>query len=95
MAQRGGQYAVAVRAWHEAVRLGDRRAAQPLAALAEAQPDLGACAYTHMALAHARALTAGDAAGLSAVAEALAAAGFRGAAADAARQAREASAKQD
>jgi hypothetical protein len=42
-----------------------------------------------MVLAHARALTAGDAAGLGAVADDLAAAGFRGAAADAVRQARE------
>ncbi|MEI7914442.1 MAG: AAA family ATPase, partial [Mycobacteriaceae bacterium] len=91
MAERGGQCAVAVRAWHEAVRLGDRRAGQPLAAIAEAQPDLGACAYTRMALAHARALTAGDAAGLSAVAADLAAAGFAGAAADARRQAQDAS----
>ena len=91
MAERGGQCAVAVRAWHEAVRLGDRRAGQPLAAIAEAQPDLGACAYTRMALAHARALTAGDAAGLSAVAADLDAAGFAGAAADARRQAQDAS----
>ena len=90
MAERGGQCAVAVRAWHEAVRLGDRRAALPVAAIAEAWPDLGACAYTAMVLAHARALTAGDAGGLSAVAGELAAAGFRGAAADAARQSQEA-----
>ena len=89
MAERGGQCAVAVRAWHEAVRLGDRRAGQPLAAIADALPDLGACAYTRMALAHARALTAGDAAGLSAVAAELAHAGFAGAASDAARQAQD------
>jgi hypothetical protein len=89
MAERGGQCAVAVRVWHEAVRLGDRRAAPPVAAIAAALPDLGACAYTQMVLAHARALTAGDAAGLGAVADDLAAAGFGGAAADAVRQARE------
>ena len=88
-AERGGQCAVAVRAWHEAVRLGDRRAAQPLADIADGLPDLGACAYTRMALAHARALTAGDTAGLSAVAGELAGAGFAGAAADAARQAQD------
>ena len=92
MAERGGQYAVAVRAWHEAARLGDRRAASGLAAIAGAKPDLGSCVYTRMALAHARALPAGDAAGLAAVAGDLAAAGFGGAGADAARQASEAGA---
>jgi hypothetical protein len=42
-----------------------------------------------MALAHARALAAGDAAGLTAAADRLATAGFNGAAADARRQAQE------
>ena len=88
MAARGGQNAVAVRAWHEAVRLGDRRAAAGLATIAGAVD----CAYTRMALAHARALTAGDAAGLAATAEQLAAAGFTGAARDAAAQAEESAA---
>ncbi len=87
-AKRSGQFAVAVHAWHEAVRLGDRRAAAALAPLAESVP----CEYTDMALAHAAALTAGDAAGLGAAAERLAAAGFGGAAADAARQAESAGA---
>lgn len=87
MAARGGQYAIAVRAWHESARLGDRRAADGLAKVAD-QVD---CAYTAMALAHARALTAGDAAGLSEAAARLAAAGLAGAATDAARQAVEVS----
>lgn len=87
MAARGGQYAIAVRAWHESVRLGDRRAADGMALVA-GEAD---CAFTSVALAHARALTAGDAAGLADAAARLAAAGFAGAAADAARQADDAS----
>ena len=83
MAQRSGQNAIAVRAWHEATRLGDRRAAAGLAQIA----DTVYCEYTRMTLAHARALAAGDLAGLAAAADELAAAGFGGAAADAARQA--------
>ena len=83
MAARGGQYAIAVRAWHESARLGDRRAADGIASIAGQVP----CAYTDMARAHARAFTAGDAAGLANAAAQLAAAGFAGAAADAARQA--------
>lgn len=72
MAARGGQYAIAVRAWHEAARLGDRRAADGLEKVA-GEAD---CAYTTLVLAHARALRAGDAAGLAAAVEGLAAAGF-------------------
>lgn len=83
MAQRSGQNAVAVRAWHEAARLGDRRAAIGLAQIA----DTVDCAYTRMVLAHAQALATGDADALAAAAEQLAATGFAGAAADAARQA--------
>ncbi len=88
-AQRSGQNAVAIRSWHEATRLGDRRAADAIAKIADADADaeLGTCAFTRLALAHARALTAGDAAGLIAAADALAAAGFGGAARDAAEQA--------
>lgn len=82
-AKRSGQFAVAVRAWHEATRLGDRRAADAMAQIA----DSVVCEYTDMAMAHARALAAGDADGLTAAAERLAAAGFDGAAADAGRQA--------
>ena len=84
-AKRSGQLAVAVRAWHEAARLGDRRAADAMAQIA----DSVVCEYTDMALAHARALSAGDAAGLTAATDRLAAAGFNGAAADARRQAQE------
>lgn len=82
-AKRTGQFAVAVRAWHEAARLGDRRAADAMSQIA----DSVVCEYTDMAMAHARGLAAGDAAALSAAAQRLDAAGFGGAAADAARQA--------
>ena len=88
-AKRGGQLAVAVWAWHEATRLGDRRAADALARMADSVP----CAFTDLALGHARALAAADAAGLGAAAGNLAAAGFCGAAADARRQADEAAAQ--
>jgi tetratricopeptide (TPR) repeat protein len=84
-AKRSGQLAVAVRAWHEAARLGDRRAGDALAQLADSVE----CEFTSMALAHARALAAGDAAGLTRAAQRLAAAGLAGAAADATRQAAE------
>jgi energy-coupling factor transporter ATP-binding protein EcfA2 len=83
MAERGGQSAVALRAWHEAVRLGDTRAADPLTRLC-AEVD---CAVGRLALAHARALAAGDGAALRAVSDALAALGMRAAAASAAAQA--------
>jgi hypothetical protein len=82
-AKRSGQFAVAVRAWHEGARLGDRRAADAIAQIA----DSVVCEYTDMALAHARAVAASDPAALTAAAERLAAAGFHGAAADARRQA--------
>lgn len=78
-AERGGQSAVALRAWHEAVRLGDTRAADPLARLC-GEID---CAAGRLALAHARALAAGDEAALRAVSAELAAAGMRAAAASA------------
>jgi len=55
MAERTGQYAIAVRAWHEAARLGDVRAADGLAKIAAAAD----CEYTRMAVAHARELAAG------------------------------------
>lgn len=84
MAERGGQSAVALRAWHEAVRLGDNRAVDPLARLC-GEID---CAVGGLALAHARALAAGDEAALRAVSDELAAAGMRAAAASAAAQAR-------
>jgi hypothetical protein len=53
MAERTGQYAIAVRAWHEAARLGDARAADALAKIA-ASAD---CEFTRMALEHARAVS--------------------------------------
>ena len=83
MAERGGQSAVALRAWHDAVRLGDIRAVDPLSRLCD-EID---CAVGRIALAHARALAAGDGAALLAVSDELAAVGMRAAAADAAAQA--------
>lgn len=83
MAERSGQPGVAVRAWHDAVRLGDIRAADPLARLC-GEID---CAVGRIALAHARALTAADTAALQAVSGELAAIGMHAAAADAAAQA--------
>ena len=56
-AERGGQSAVALRALHEAARLGDIRAADGIARLC-AEID---CAFGEMALVHARAVTAHDA----------------------------------
>ncbi|MDT5347346.1 MAG: hypothetical protein QOH91_633 [Mycobacterium sp.] len=82
-AERAGQSAVALCAWHDAVRLGDLRALDPLTRLA-AEID---CAVGRVALAHAQALAAGDGAALQAVSDDLAAVGMRAAAADAAAQA--------
>ncbi len=83
MAERGGQRGVAVRVWHEAVRLGDSRAADPLARLCD-EID---CVAGRIALSHARALAAGDDAGLRAVSDELTSIGMHAAAADAAAQA--------
>ena len=83
MAERGDQSAVALRAWQDAVRLGDTRAVDPLTRLC-GQID---CAMGALALAHARALAAGDEDALVAVSNDLAAVGMRAAAADAAAQA--------
>ncbi|MEC4762182.1 AAA family ATPase [Mycobacterium sherrisii] len=83
MAERRGQSAVALRVWHEAVRLGDIRAADPLARLCS-EID---CPTGQLALAHAQALAAGDEAALRRVADELTAAGMHAAAADAAAQA--------
>lgn len=87
-AERGGQRAVAVRVRHEAVRLGDSRAGDPLARLCD-EID---CVVGRIALAHARALTAGDAEALLAVSDELTSIGMHAAAADAAAQARAAAA---
>jgi len=84
MAERGGQPGTALRAWYEAVRLGDIRAVDPLARLCD-EID---CAMGILALAHARALADGDAAALRAVSGELAAVGMHAAAADADAQAR-------
>lgn len=84
-AERAGQSAVALLAWHDAVRLGDRRAADPIARLTSQIN----CAVGDLIAKHARALVAGDAAGLTAVADELAATGMGAAAADARRQARQ------
>lgn len=83
MAERTGQAAIAVFAWHEAARLGDTRAVESLTGLCATMD----CEFSRMALDHATALTAGDAAGLTAIAERLATAGFAGAAVDIAAQA--------
>lgn len=80
-AERGGQLAVALRALHTAARLGDPRAADHMARLG-LDGEFG-----RIALAHARALTASDAAGLDEAAAAFAGLGWQGAAADASRQA--------
>ena len=80
-AERGGQSAVALRALHDAVRLGDVRAADGIARLSLD------CTVGRLALEHGRALAASDAAALDAVSEAFAGIGMQGAAADAAAQA--------
>ena len=56
-AERGGQSAVALRAFHDAVRLGDIRAVDAIARLT-ADVD---CVFGRLALQHARAFVAGDA----------------------------------
>jgi tetratricopeptide (TPR) repeat protein len=83
MAERGGQHGVALRVWHEAVRLGDIRAVDPLTKLC-GEID---CVTGRIALAHAQALTGRDSAALRTVSENLATLGMRAAAADAAAQA--------
>ena len=83
-AQRGGQTAVALRALLDAVRLGDARAVDNLARLS-AECD---CTAGRLALEHARGLAGRDASALAAAAEHYTAAGWHGAAADAAAQSR-------
>jgi hypothetical protein len=83
MAERSEQNAVALRAWHTAVRLGDIRAVDPLARISA---ETG-CVFGRLAADHARALTTGDGEGLRAVSVELAACGLVSAAADAAAQA--------
>ncbi|MEZ0354549.1 AAA family ATPase [Mycobacterium sp. pR1184] len=85
MAERRGQSAVALRVWHEAVRLGDIRAVDPLARLCD-EVD---CVAGQLALAHAKALATNDGDALRAVAEELTAVGLHAAAATAAAQAQQ------
>jgi predicted Zn-dependent protease len=82
-ADRGGQSAVALHALHDAVRLGDIRAADGIARLCGEIDS----AFGQVALAHGRALTAGDADGLREVSARFAEIGMNRAAADAAAQA--------
>ncbi|WP_244975436.1 ATP-binding protein [Mycobacterium kubicae] len=84
-AERAGQLGVALRAQHDAVRLGDVRAVLPISQLVGQIH----CATGQLALSHAQALADADADALAAVAEQLAAAGMAAAAADAARAAHE------
>lgn len=82
-AERGGQSAVALRALQDAVRLGDTRAiyrAQRLAGEVD-------CVLGRMTLAHAQALTDGDATALKEIADELSGVGLHPAATDATRQA--------
>ena len=83
IAERSGQLAVALHALHEAVRLGDAHAADAIARMT----DTIDCVAGRVALAHGRALAAGDAVALEAVARELAELGMTCAAADASAQA--------
>ena len=83
-AERGSQSAIALRALHDAVRLGDSRAADGIARLT-ADVD---CVFGDLALRHARALVANDGQALDDVSAAFADIGMMGAAADAATQAK-------
>jgi hypothetical protein len=80
-AERGGQSAVALRALHDAVRLGDVRAVDGIARLGVE------CVFGRLAFEHGRALIAADADALDAASAAFAGVGMRGAAVDAAAQA--------
>ncbi len=80
-AERGGQHAVALRALHDAIRLGDTRAGERIAGLGVD------CEFAILATDHGRALAEGDSAGLDAVAARFATAGFGAAAACATAQA--------
>jgi tetratricopeptide (TPR) repeat protein len=82
-AERGGQSAIALRALHDAARLGDMRAADGIARLG-AEID---CAFGQLALDHARAVVTRDAAALNDVSARLDAMGMKRAAADAAARA--------
>ena len=83
-AERGGQSAIALRAFHDAVRLGDIRAVDAIARLT-ADVD---CVFGELALQHARAFVAGDADAMDSVSAAFAGIGMMAAAADASAQAK-------
>ena len=83
IAENSGQLAMALHARHEAVRLGDTEAVDPIARVLEAVD----CAAGRAALDHSRALRARDAAALDTAAERLAELGMSCAAADAYAQA--------
>jgi len=85
-AERGGQSAIALRALQDAARLGDTRAVFKAERLS-VEVD---CVLGRLTLAHARALTNGDAAALADVATDLADRGLHPAAADASAQAQRA-----
>ncbi|WP_199255353.1 hypothetical protein [Mycolicibacterium mengxianglii] len=74
MAERSGQAAVAVRAWYDAVRLGDPRAARPLDRLAT---DVQ-CRYAALAAECAHAAAGGDAGALAEATSRFAALGMAG-----------------
>lgn len=80
-AERGGQSAVALRALHDAVRLGDTRAADALGRTSLS------CAFGDVTRAHAAALAAGDSSALNDVAVRYRDLGMHAAAADASQQA--------
>ncbi|WP_336623529.1 tetratricopeptide repeat protein [Mycolicibacterium neoaurum] len=80
-ALRGGQHAVALRALHDAVRLGDTRAAEAVAGVS------CECVFGRLTAEHAQALSSGDIAGLESVAARWDGLGWGAAARDAARQA--------
>ncbi|HEV7853865.1 MAG TPA: AAA family ATPase [Mycobacterium sp.] len=83
-AERGGQSAIAVRAFHDAVRLGDIRAVDSIARLID---DVD-CVVGRLVLRHARAFVEGHADELEAVSAAFADIGMMAAAADASAQAK-------
>jgi DNA-binding NarL/FixJ family response regulator len=82
-AQQSGQSAIALHALHESVRLGDTDAVGAIADVLDAAD----CTTGRVALAHARAVAAADAAALDRVAQELADLGMCCAAADASAQA--------
>ena len=75
--------AIAIRAFHDAVRLGDIRAVDSIARLTAGVD----CVFGRLALQHARAFVASNADDLQAVSAAFADIGMMGAAADASAQA--------